>query len=371
MAYPNSPAIAGRRAVGAQQRSGGRSERAGIDSNPAVRGAEPTGNHTEGVTVADLIAKVAGTGAHGLSTTPAEPAPRPTEPEPAPDCPDDRQTDPDTEIIPVASAYASELPDLAALGRRTRAGYRPRASAPRWQPAARTAPRPPQGHARRPCRRGADRRAGAGADRRCVAVAIGEEQHAQQGLGAGPGLARHRRPERTVRRRELPHRRGGQPVRREQRHGRGRHRGRRGRPLGHRDAGQHPRQPRTRGRRVVSARPRRSRRSSARRGIPQTGEYGPVWDEETQSYGPEEVLHRDQAELRLFLRRAEMPGEGDSEDVGPVRQPVHGGRLRRLLQDGRRARRCRGVQHHPAGGLRAGHRAAHRRPADRSTGTPR
>ncbi len=60
-----------------------------------------------------------------------------------------------------------------------------------------------------------------------------------------------------------------------------------------------------------------------------------------------------------------MPGEGDPEALRPVGKPVHGRRLHRLREDGRRARRRRGVQHHPAGGLRAGHRAGHRRPADR------
>ena len=71
-------------------------------------GAKPTGNHTDGVTVADLIARVAGTEPTGTPTIH-----RAAEPEPvAADDPDD----PDTEIIPVTSAYASELPDLAALG---------------------------------------------------------------------------------------------------------------------------------------------------------------------------------------------------------------------------------------------------------------
>ena len=95
----------------------------------------------------------------------------------------------------------------------------------------------------------------AGADRRGLAVEHLEEQPAEHDLGAGPRLARHRRPQRPVRRRELPDRRRRQPARRERRHGCGRHRGRRGRPLGHRDAGQHPRQPQTRCGRVVSARP--------------------------------------------------------------------------------------------------------------------
>ena len=75
-------------------------------------------------------------------------------------------------------------------------------------------------------------------------------------------------------------------------------------------------------------------------------------------------LHRDQAELRLRPRRAQVSGEGNPEDVRAVDQPVHGGRLRRLLQDGRRARRGRGVQHHAAGGLRARHGAGQRRSAD-------
>ncbi|BBZ77768.1 transcriptional regulator [Mycolicibacterium anyangense] len=75
---------------------------------PASR-PRPSGNHTEGVTVADLIAKVAGTPA-----TPAAPnrhriqAPV----EPADDAADR------TEPIPVVTAaYAAELPDLEAISR--------------------------------------------------------------------------------------------------------------------------------------------------------------------------------------------------------------------------------------------------------------
>ena len=87
-------------------------------------GAKPTGNHTDGVTVADLIAKV--TGAESASA----PARHRAEPEPAePDPPPARFVEPmdaeenrppardpdtqDTEVIPVVSAYASELPDLS------------------------------------------------------------------------------------------------------------------------------------------------------------------------------------------------------------------------------------------------------------------
>ena len=94
------------------------------------------------------------------------------------------------------------------------------------------------------------------------------------------------------------------------------------------------------------------------------GQYGPVCDDETETYGPDERLHRDQTQLGLCLRRTEVPGQGHSEDFGPVHQPFHGDRLRGLREDGRRPRRRRGLQHHPAGGLRARHRAAHGRPPD-------
>ena len=60
-----------------------------------------------------------------------------------------------------------------------------------------------------------------------MAVAVDEEPQAEQGRRARPELARHPRPQRAVRRRELPDRRRRQPHRREQRHGRGQHRGRR------------------------------------------------------------------------------------------------------------------------------------------------
>ncbi len=69
----------------------------------------PSGNHTEGVTVADLIAKVAG--------TPAAPAAPNRHRVPAPVEPADDATD-RTEPIPlVTAAYAAELPDLEAISR--------------------------------------------------------------------------------------------------------------------------------------------------------------------------------------------------------------------------------------------------------------
>ena len=179
--------------------------------------AGPTGNHTDGVTVADLIAKVTGRGP--TRTAPSGPtrdrhrsAPSRTAP-PIADAaaPTARRVtgrtaagdpttrgDPDTEVIPSASLTPSELPDLSALRRRQAAR-----TAAVGDAAGAARPEPHRG--RRTAmvvgtrRRRPDRGAGAGADRRGVAVAVGEEQHAQQGLGAGPRLARHPRPQRAVR----------------------------------------------------------------------------------------------------------------------------------------------------------------------------
>ncbi|MDX1890104.1 LCP family protein [Mycolicibacterium sp. 050158] len=59
----------------------------------------PTGNHTDGVTVADLIAKIAGSSGE-LPRRREKPAP-----------------EPDTEVIPVVPAHASELPVLTGLSK--------------------------------------------------------------------------------------------------------------------------------------------------------------------------------------------------------------------------------------------------------------
>jgi LCP family protein required for cell wall assembly len=82
---------------------------------------EQTGNHTDGVTVADLIAKV-----HGASKVPEE-LKRPQQ-APEPEAPRTEIIapvqidfdDPDTEVIPVVAGYASEVPDLATLRQRDR-----------------------------------------------------------------------------------------------------------------------------------------------------------------------------------------------------------------------------------------------------------
>ena len=103
-------------------------ERSGnSDSEDVEKGAQ-TGSHTDGVTVADLIAKL-----HGAASVPEElrrprPEPEPRVPPPAPPAPPTEvieavgadSEDPVTEVIPVVAGYISEVPDLAALRRRDR-----------------------------------------------------------------------------------------------------------------------------------------------------------------------------------------------------------------------------------------------------------
>src|SRR5262245_47637106 len=96
-------------------------ERTGNSGPGDVETSAQTGNHTTGVTVADLIAKV-----HGASSVPEElRRPRP-EPEPAAPPTEiiaavrDDSDDPDTEVIPAVAGYASDVPLLAALRRRDR-----------------------------------------------------------------------------------------------------------------------------------------------------------------------------------------------------------------------------------------------------------
>jgi LCP family protein required for cell wall assembly len=94
--------------------------RSNSDSEEIEKPAQ-TGNHTDGVTVADLIAKV-----HGVASVPAEL--KRTHREPEPEAPRTEiiapvqvdSDDPATEVIPVVAGYASEVPDLAAQRRRDR-----------------------------------------------------------------------------------------------------------------------------------------------------------------------------------------------------------------------------------------------------------
>src|SRR5215212_6371003 len=104
-------------------------ERSGTFESEDVERARPTGNHTDGVTVADLISKV-----HGDSSVPEElrrsrpepePEPEPYVPPPAPPTEviaavQGDSDDPETEVIPVVAGSASGVPDLAALRRRDR-----------------------------------------------------------------------------------------------------------------------------------------------------------------------------------------------------------------------------------------------------------
>jgi LCP family protein required for cell wall assembly len=97
-------------------------ERSGNSESGDAETAGHAGNHTDGVTVADLIAKV-----HGASSVPEEL--RRTRPEPRPQAQPTEvipavnvdSEDPDTEVIPAVVGYESEVPDLAALRRRDRA----------------------------------------------------------------------------------------------------------------------------------------------------------------------------------------------------------------------------------------------------------
>jgi LCP family protein required for cell wall assembly len=96
-------------------------ERTGISGPEDVEKSAQTGNHTDGVTVADLIAKV-----HGASSVPEElrrPRPEPEPPGPPTEIISAVRADsddPDTEIIPAVAGYALEVPDLAALRRSDR-----------------------------------------------------------------------------------------------------------------------------------------------------------------------------------------------------------------------------------------------------------
>ncbi len=102
-------------------------ERNGNSDSGETDKAEQTGSHTDGVTVADLIAKVQGASSVPEELKRARPEPEPQVPPPPPAPPTDviaavsaDPDDPATEIIPVVAGYASEVPDLAALRRRER-----------------------------------------------------------------------------------------------------------------------------------------------------------------------------------------------------------------------------------------------------------
>jgi hypothetical protein len=163
-------------------------ERSGNSDSGEIEKAGQTGNHTDGVTVADLIAKL-----HGVASVPEELRRTRPEPEPEPE-----SQAPPTEVI--AAVYVdSDEPDTEVIpspcrlrptgprSRRRATGYRPPASGPAVATGAE-----PRGAAKCSGRAAATLIAVcAGADRWGLAMAIVEEQHAQQGLRARPEFTRH------------------------------------------------------------------------------------------------------------------------------------------------------------------------------------
>jgi LCP family protein required for cell wall assembly len=100
-------------------------ERSGNSDSGEIEKAASAGNHTDGVTVADLIAKVNGAASvpEGLKRHRPAPEPEPEPPAPATEIISAVRADvedPTTEVFPVVAGYASEVPDLAGLRRRDR-----------------------------------------------------------------------------------------------------------------------------------------------------------------------------------------------------------------------------------------------------------
>jgi LCP family protein required for cell wall assembly len=93
-------------------------ERSGNSDSGEIEEPAQTGNHTDGVTVADLIAKLQGASSvpEELKRTHVEPEPEAPRTEVIAAVPVDVDVDdPDTEVIPIVAGYASEVPDLAEL----------------------------------------------------------------------------------------------------------------------------------------------------------------------------------------------------------------------------------------------------------------
>ena len=84
----------------------------GRDRHSAEPADPPTGSHADGITVADLIAKVSG---EIPRETPKDDPPRRSTPAPPPSTRWTEPDDPSTDIIPALPAHASELPNLSAI----------------------------------------------------------------------------------------------------------------------------------------------------------------------------------------------------------------------------------------------------------------
>ena len=172
----------------------------GSESEDAVA-AESTGNHTDGVTVADLIAKVQGDASvpnELKKTRPASSLNPNVRPPPSPPRSSRPSSRPTAIRTPKSSPSARRRP-LGAAGSRHGAATRSGAAVARefrTLPRTTTAPRAPQDDDGRTRDRGPDRCAGAGPHRRCMAMAVVEKQHAQPDFGTGPGFARHSGPQR-------------------------------------------------------------------------------------------------------------------------------------------------------------------------------
>ena len=321
-------------------------ERGGVGDGEDATASSAPGNHTDGVTVADLIAKLNGDQAvpPELKRHPPEAATPPTPPAPPtdviaavpamyPGTPEPGRDDihavrdwpmdpaveaaypdsPDTEVIPVTPAGLTELPDLALV-------HRPGRVPPSHISSGRL--RTDQRHPHR----GRHRTMIAG---RAIAAMIAvlalaltggawQWQSAKNNMlnrvsALDPDSRDILDAERTVRRRELPDRRRGQPHRREQRHGRGHHRRRCRREVGHRDAGEHPREPGTRCGRVLSARP--GHRADGVRAVESRDRrIRPDHRSRVTDVRGRRGLHRVQAELRVCRRWTQVPGQGRSRN---------------------------------------------------------
>ncbi len=333
-------------------------ERSGTSESEDVEKPRPTGNHTDGVTVADLIAKV-----HGDSSVPEElrrARPEPEAPRPAPLPPPAPPTEviaavrqpvaakpdnADTEVIPVVSMPSSDLPDLA---RRRRADRVPPSRVGTGKVATGAEPR----------KRRKTMLAGRAAAALIAVLALALTGGAWQWQSSKNNML-NRVSALDPNSRDIldPNAQFGDEnfliVGVDSRFGENSDMG----AGDTQDAGG------TRSDTVMLVNIPANRKRVVAVSFPRDLAITPMqcepWNPETHEYGPavrrpDRVLrarrgvHRDQAELRLRVRRSEVPGEGDPETVRPVRKPVHGSRFRRVLQDGRRPRRCRGVQHDTA-----------------------
>ena len=313
-------------------------ERGGAGDGEDATASSAPGNHTDGVTVADLIAKLNGDRAvpPELKRHPPEAATPPTPPTdviaavPAyPGTPEPGRDDthavrdwpmdpavepaypdsPDTEVIPVTPAGMSELPDLTLVHRRGRVP-------PSHIGSGRL--RTDQDHPHR----GRHRTMIAG---RAIAAVIAVLALALTGGAWQWQSAKNNMLNRVSAldpdSRDIldPNAQFGDEnflivgvdsrIGREQRHGGGHHRRRCRRKVGHRDAGEHPRESGTRCGRVLSARP--DHRADGMRAVESRDRrIRPDHRPRVTDVRGRRGVHRVQAELRVRRRWTQVPGQG-------------------------------------------------------------